>query len=178
MASFSSRAPVLAALALALAACGGGSSSSGVDIKTLVPATDEVGSWARSGDLRVLSDSQAMLGTNEGGLNGATHPYHDAGLVQVAVQDFTDGSERIKLRVWQLTSAAAAATAYSDSRTGAGSGQPVSIGDEGRITDDNVNLSVDARKGAYFIDAEINQSDDEASAQVQALVGAVAAKVP
>jgi hypothetical protein len=176
MASFSSRAPVLAALALA--ACGGGSSSSGVDIRSLVPADGDVGSWTRSGDLRVLSDSQAMLGTNQGGLNGATHPFHDAGLVQVAVQDFTDGTETIKLLVWQSTSVAAAATAYSDSRTGAGSGQPVSIGDEGRITDDNVNLSVDVRKGAYFIDAEINQSDDEASAQVQALVEAVAARIP
>jgi hypothetical protein len=176
MSSFVSRTAVLATFVLA--GCGSSSSGDCTGLCALVPASNEVSGWTRSGNLRLLSDSQAMQGYNDGGLDGAAEPFHDAGLAQVAVQNFANGSGQIILRVWQLNSTGAATTAFQDARTGYGSGTVLNgVGDAGRILDDGVNLTVDVRKGVYFIFAEINSNTAGANTQIQAMVTAVVTKI-
>lgn len=87
-------------------------------------------------------------------------------------------SIKTTLRIWELTSVTTATTAYDDTRTGGGTGVPVTIGDAdaARIISD-VTIKVNVRKGVYFIFAEINSNTAEANTQVQALVSAIEHKM-
>jgi hypothetical protein len=161
--------------ALALAACGGSSSPS-PDIRNILPADNEVPGWTRSGALRVLPDSQATIGTSSGGLDGAADPFHRRGLVQVALQDYANGSSTISLLVWQMTSKDAVGLVYADESPG--NEQALQIGDASRIASTGNGWRLDATKGAYYVGTTITPNSATTSSQLQTFVGAVVAKVP
>ena len=176
-----SRSAVLAVFALA--ACGGGSSSSGPDIKSFFPADNEVSGWTKD------SAKPLQVGVGASGatglVDGAANPFIGQGLAQLALGSYVDGVERLDLRVWQMNSAAAATSVYtallSDSLYSANSwgSCATSIGEACRIAQTTGgNWWINVRKNAYHVEATVSPSPAATSAQAETFAQAVMAKIP
>jgi hypothetical protein len=174
-----SRSAVLAVLALA--ACGGSSSSSGPDIRSFFPADNEVSGWTKD------SAKPLQVGVGAGGatglVDGAADPFIAQGLAQLAMASYVKGIDALDLRVWQMNDAATATSVYaallSNSLYAANTwvACPTSIGEACRIADTGNTWWVNTRKGAYHVEARISPkdsaTDDDAVAFLQAMLGKI-----
>lgn len=183
-----SRSAVLAALALA--ACGGGSSSPAPDIsspapdiKSFFPASNEVAGWTQD----AAKPLQVGVGASgaTGLVDGAANPFVTEGLAQLALESYVDGIERLDLRVWQMKDAAAATSVYtallSNSLYAANSwgSCTTTIGEACRIAQTSGgNWWINVRKTVYYVEATVSPQTAATNAQAEAFARAVAAKIP
>jgi hypothetical protein len=178
--SLFSRSAVFAALALA--ACGGSSSSSAPDIKTFFPASNEVVGWTQ------VAAKPLQVGVGATGasdlVDGAADPFITQGLVQLAMASYDKGNDVLDLRVWQMKDAASAASVYTallgNSLYSANTWGtcPTAIGSDCRIADTGGHWWVNTRKGAYHVEALIAPKDASTDDDAIAFLQAVLAKIP
>jgi len=176
------------AAAVALAACGGSSKKEDAnpDLTTFFPATGEVTGWSRNPaepmQVRVGADA-----ATQSGLNGEVAPYAAAGFVQVAYTGYVNAgtSETLeKVRIWQLTDAAAAQALWTSILTTsyytASTFGPcaTSVGESCRMAESQLYYRFNARKGAYYVEAFISPKSAEAPGRALTFLAALVAKLP
>ena len=105
-------------------------------------------------------------------INGGAELYHQHGFVQALSAQYVDGEGRtIALEVFEMGDPQGAATVFA-AKAG-GSGEPVELGDEARLESYYLNL----RSGRYIATLTGYASDEQTTAGILALAGAVAAEL-
>lgn len=176
---------LILSLAILTAACGGGSDAG---IETFFPADDEVAGWTENPAVGQAGVEVATsVAEAEALVNGDAESFSAAGFTAFARQHYVKaGGYQLELRIWEMNDAATAESIYADlamndSLYSIYTWETVAVGQAGRVADTGANWWVNARKGAYHIEAKINQmgtADPAARADVVAFVTAVAGAIP
>ena len=105
-------------------------------------------------------------------INGGAELYHLHGFVQALSAQYADGDGRtIALEVFEMGDPEGAATVFA-AKAG-GSGEPLDLGDEARLESYYLNL----RSGRFIVTLTGYASDEQTTAGILALAGAVAAEL-
>ena len=155
-----------------------------VEIDELFPADNEIGSWVEDTTVGAAGVEIADSPTEaEAIIDGDAEPFTAHDFARFAIQNYTNGSEKLELRVWQMADAAAATAIYdylpaNNSIYMASSWEDVSIGEAGRASNTGASWWINARTGAFYVEAKINAVSDAARADAEAFARAVVGKVP
>jgi len=150
-----------------------------VAIESLFPADNEVGTWVE--DTSVGASGVEVASTPaeaEALIDGDAEPFTAHGFSKFAIEHYVDGTPQLELRVWEMPDAAGATEIYdylvaNDSIYMASSWEDVSIGAAGRASNTGASWWVNARSGAYYIEAKINDTSNGARTDAQAFASAV-----
>lgn len=178
---------VVVLAAVALVACGVSSSSSDTSgargAERLMPSDNQVTGWTRSEPIRLLPAAKAGEGAPVG-VNGDAARFIANGLVNLGIARYkTSGTETLELRIWEMSTPAAAGTCWTDliandTRYSGGNWSAVTVGEAGRLSDSGSYWWVLARKGAFIVEVWLDP-DDPAQRQVAIdFAKAVVAAIP
>jgi hypothetical protein len=173
------------ACALALAACGG-STSTAVTIESLVPADGEVTGWTEDPAAGAPGVEVAKNNTEvEAKIDGDAQPFIDKAFVAWARQNYIKDGFKLELRVWQMKDDATATSLYDDlvasySLYKTQTWSNLSIGDAGRVADTGTTWWYNSRKKLYHVEVRVTQKsamDATARTEGQSFITAVVAKI-
>jgi hypothetical protein len=179
----------IAILGLAGVACNGNDDTA-VDIATLFPANNEIGSWSE--DSTAVGDS----GANPSGvevaetsqeavdmINGDADVFDNHRFLALGREFYTTGSAKLELRIWRFADAEDATSLYEglpseDSRYDI-SWNTASFGDAARMVDTGVSYWYNVRTGAYFLEI-MGLAPNDAATQTagEAFLSGVLDKIP
>lgn len=161
-------------------------------IASFFPANNEVGSWAEEEMINAdginMNPTGVEVGKNHDEavaiLNGDAGLFTEYGFLTVGREFYTDGTNSLELRIWQMPSAEVATNIYNDLLTKSASyenkdWQDIALGDAGRFCG-NVNVYwYNVRKGKYYINIkEVLPYTDAGKAAAENFSSAVLAKIP
>jgi hypothetical protein len=180
----------IAILGLAGLACNG-SDDTTVEIATLFPANNEIGSWVEDPDaivqdggsnpsgVEVADTSQEALDM----INGDADVFDNHSFVALGREFYTTGDAQLELRIWRFPDAREATSLYEDlpgedSRY-AISWNTASFGDAARMVDTGVSYWYNVRTGVYFVEIMgLTPNDATTQAAGETFLSGVLNKIP
>jgi hypothetical protein len=162
---------------------GGTKASTSVQFEDLFPADNQVSGWVEdtesgaSGVEIAKTDQQAV-----DLIDGSADPFIEHGFAQFGREYYKKSDSKLELQVWQMDSAKVAGELYTDLTTKNAvylsiQWNDVAIGEQGRIANTGASWWVNARKGAYYVEAKINPATDDTKSDVQDFAKKVISKL-
>jgi len=168
-------------LAMVVGACGGDSTTGGKTFEEQFPTDNQVAGMTidtSAGGLKLALTTKAVQDL----IDGAADPFTTAGFTEFGWQHYKVGGYAVDLQLWQMKDVATGQSIYASLLTNSLYSSATwtdvsSIGDGARIANTGTTWWVNAKKGAFHVQAKINQlsaTDQTARGHVIALVTTVA----
>ncbi|HOX44382.1 MAG TPA: hypothetical protein PK668_12335 [Myxococcota bacterium] len=172
-------------LACPFAACGGGGGGEADPVESYVPTSGEVSGWTEDTAAANNGAAGAEVCREAVGIpdfiDGAIDPFVDTGAwVAVAWEFYTNGTNTLELRLYEMGNASACQEVYDYLATHPEgvAWQAASLGDAGRTADQGPYWKTHARKGNYFVETFTFPGDEPTQQIAVDFVGAVLAGLP